>query len=224
MLAYAEKASEAFRERKVAGRQGTEKHDNLGLGEHDHSFIDTDESQDLDDYSEAWDFARCIRGDGTMYGIASGKKCRKGTDTTAPTKREAQRKTKKEKIQKRGETSLKRATAEKVLDQLKQEGKREKTAEQRRAKGDGFGRSRSEQLQVLIGKAQKNLDQLEARRNRVKDGSILAKRLDARINRLQGLMGRLQEGKQRLRDMAPQQKTEGFGKVPKWATEGRSLA
>jgi hypothetical protein len=57
---YAEKV----KEKKVKGRQGTEYADNHGLGEHDHSFLDNDESQDAQDYSEFadYDFGACLRG------------------------------------------------------------------------------------------------------------------------------------------------------------------
>jgi len=37
--------------------------DNLGVGENDHSFLDNDESQDAQDYTEfsGYDFGSCIR-------------------------------------------------------------------------------------------------------------------------------------------------------------------
>jgi hypothetical protein len=74
-----------YREKKVKGGQGSEYADNLGVGETDHSFIDTDGSQDADDYAEGgdtWDYTTCLRPDGTLYGIGGGK-CRKGTEVSA---------------------------------------------------------------------------------------------------------------------------------------------
>ena len=82
LLAYAERATEAFKEKRIAGKQGTEHAYNEGIGEHDHSFIDADESQDADDYSEHYDFTTCLRPNGTLYGIGGGK-CRKGTEVSA---------------------------------------------------------------------------------------------------------------------------------------------
>ena len=101
LLAYAEKASEAFRERKVKAHQGTEQHDNLGIGETDHSYIDNEESQDADDYSESWDFTTCIRSNGTFYGIAPGKRCRKGTETKGVSKEDKQREVIKKRVEKK---------------------------------------------------------------------------------------------------------------------------
>jgi hypothetical protein len=68
LVAYKEKT------KKVHGTQGTERHDNYGIGETDHTFIDNDESQDADDYTESYDFTTCLRPNGSRNGIASGKK------------------------------------------------------------------------------------------------------------------------------------------------------
>ena len=59
LAAYAEQV----KEKKVKGRQGTEYADNLGVGEHDHSFLDNDESKDAQDYNEfaGYDFGACLR-------------------------------------------------------------------------------------------------------------------------------------------------------------------
>ena len=94
LVAYREKT------KKVQATQGTEGHDNLGIGEEDHTFIDTDESQDADDYSECYDFTTCLRPNGSRYGIAPGKKCRKGTETKAVTKEEKTKEGLKRRIQK----------------------------------------------------------------------------------------------------------------------------
>ena len=59
LVAYAEKV----KERKVKAAQGSEYADNLGVGEHDHSSLDTDQSQNADDYAEfaGYDFGACVR-------------------------------------------------------------------------------------------------------------------------------------------------------------------
>ena len=59
LAAYAEQV----KQKRVKAGQGTEYADNLGVGEHDHSFLDTDESQDLKDYTEfaGYDFGACVR-------------------------------------------------------------------------------------------------------------------------------------------------------------------
>ena len=59
LAAYAEQV----KEKKVKGGQGTEYADNLGVGDNDHSFLDSEESQDTQDYNEfaGYDFGACIR-------------------------------------------------------------------------------------------------------------------------------------------------------------------
>lgn len=92
LLAYAEQIENRYREKAAAGGQGTEMHDNYGVGQNDKSFIEEKESQDPDDYkgtagkvkkalkqkgvlnhSEAagetgYDFTACVRNDGSVYG------------------------------------------------------------------------------------------------------------------------------------------------------------
>jgi hypothetical protein len=68
--AYAKQAEQAYKERRAAGTQGTESHDNYGVGDNDHSFIDNDESTDADDHAKRHDFTTCLRSNGTRYGIA----------------------------------------------------------------------------------------------------------------------------------------------------------
>lgn len=53
LAAYAEKV----KEKRVKAAKGSEWSDNAGVGEHDHSFLDNDESQDAADY----DFGACVR-------------------------------------------------------------------------------------------------------------------------------------------------------------------
>ena len=55
LLAYAEKV------KKVVSKQGTEQHSNYGISEEESSFIDSDESQDAEDYSQFYDYTTCIR-------------------------------------------------------------------------------------------------------------------------------------------------------------------
>ena len=59
LAAYAEQV----KQKRVKATQGTEHADNEGLGEHDHSFLDTGESQNLKDYTEfaGYDFGACVR-------------------------------------------------------------------------------------------------------------------------------------------------------------------
>ena len=94
LLAYAEKV------KKVVAKQGTERHTNFGISDEDSSFIDTGESQDADDYAEFYDFTTCIRSNGTLYGIAGGKKCRKGSETDSATKETRQQARLKAKVMK----------------------------------------------------------------------------------------------------------------------------
>lgn len=59
LAAYAEQVSK----KRVTSGQGKEYADNLGVGEHDHSFLDNDESQDAEYYAEFanYDFGACVR-------------------------------------------------------------------------------------------------------------------------------------------------------------------
>jgi len=94
LIAYKEKT------KKVPATQGTERHDNLGIGESDHSYIDNEESQNADDYTECYDFTTCLRPNGSRYGIAPGKKCRKGTEAKAESKDEKTKERLKRRIEK----------------------------------------------------------------------------------------------------------------------------
>jgi hypothetical protein len=220
-----------FKEKRVVAKQGTEQHSNLGISDEDHSFIDTDESQDADDYAEFYDYTTCIRADGTLYG--TGGKCRKGTEVSADAvaRLKQERKTpeqkRRETQRKKGERHLTRERAKEVLAGVQNEGKKEKERNQkafeRRAKGDGFARSRTEQIQVLVGKATESLDRLLERRRRVKKEGEYSKGLDARIARLRGTVGKLQAAKQRLQEQN-MPKGEGFGRIPAAYETGRGLA
>jgi len=167
LTAYAEQVK-AKRVKKVAG---TEYADNLGVGEHDHSYLDTDESQDKQDYSEfaTYDFTTCVRKDGTRYGTAG--KCRLGTQTDTEAKEE-----------------------------------------------------RESRLRETYGKAYLALDKLKQRRKKLKDGKKAAE-LDARVAKLQKVLRTVGKEHSKLREEnARNRKGENFGKLPQWATEGRSLA
>ena len=107
LLAYAEKV------KKVAAKQGAEWADTAGIGKADSTFIDTDESQDTDDYAEWYDFTTCIRSNGTLYGIAPGKKCRKGSETDSVSKEDKKRAQLKAKVLKAIEADPKVAYARK---------------------------------------------------------------------------------------------------------------
>lgn len=113
LLAYAEKV------KKVAAKQGGEWADNAGVGETDSTFIDTGESQDLNDYSEWYDFTTCLRSNGTLYGIAPGKKCRKGSETAEASKESKQRARLKAKVLKAIEKDPKVEWARKERDRRK---------------------------------------------------------------------------------------------------------
>jgi len=231
---YEELVQQDYREKKVAAVQGTEKHDNGGIGEVDSSFIDNDESQDADDYSECYDFTTCIRADGSLYGIRGGK-CRQGNeiDRASVEALRASRKPgpkarKAAAIQKRGERSLKQATAEKVLAGLQKEGKKEaqtkaRAEDRRRAKDPYTNRDRVGQIQGLVGKATRVIDRLQERRKRIKQETDYSRKLDARIARLKGAVAKLQKEKERLQKLNPP-KGEGFGRIPAAFETGRSLA
>jgi hypothetical protein len=221
IAAYEELVSTAYREKRVRAHQGTEQHDNHGIGETDHSFIDSEESQDAEDYSESWDFTACIRSDGTTYGIANGKKCRKGTETKVEPKQKPGQDKKREAIQKRGQKAVTKAKAEKVLSDLAKQGRTNKKAAERREKAGGG--NREEQVRRLGGKVYLAMDKLRQQVKRLKEGPR-KQRLLARIERLQALRQRLDKEQRRLREQAPKAKSEGWGKLPDWATEGRSLA
>lgn len=107
LLAYAEKV------KKVVAKQGTEWADAGGVGEEDHTYIDTDQSQDSDDYAEYYDYTTCIRSNGTLYGIAPGKKCRKGSETDPASKEDKKRSQLKAKVLRAIEADPKVAKARK---------------------------------------------------------------------------------------------------------------
>lgn len=75
---YAEKV----RAKQVkAAVQGTEVHDTNGVGPNDKTFLETDESQERENYTDhsewgEYDFTVCVRDNGTVYGTRG--KCRLG--------------------------------------------------------------------------------------------------------------------------------------------------
>ncbi len=213
IAAYEELVRTSYREKRVRAMQGTEHNDNYGVGETDHSFIDTNESQKAEDYNEAWDYTACIRADGSTYGIADGKKCRKGTETKVEPKAQAAKK-------KRGGSAVDRDKAKGILKGLGAQGDTGKKATERREKAGGG--NREEQVRRLGGKVFLAVDRLRQRAKRMKDGPQKRKVME-RIERLTALRQRLVKEQQRLRDQGAKPKSEGWGKLPGWATEGKGL-
>jgi hypothetical protein len=116
LAAYDELVRRDYKEKKVKGGQGTEYADNLGVGENDSSFIDEDQDGNSNEYSESWDFTTCIRSNGTRYGIAPGKKCRKGSETKGVSKEDKQREAIKRKVQKAIDSNPRMSYLKKALD------------------------------------------------------------------------------------------------------------
>ena len=222
---YQELVRQEYKEKRIAGKQGTEHADTAGIGENDHSYIDNDESQDADDYSETWDYTTCIRADGTLYGIGGGK-CRKGKEISADAvaRLKDERKTPKQKqregIRKRGETAVKKDRAEQILKGLQKEGARDKKATERRAE-KGKGNDREEQVRRVRAKAFLTIDRLRQKAKKLVAGPQKAK-IEARIARLQAVMERLDKTQKSLRDAKPKLK-DGFGNLPSWASTGKQL-
>lgn len=104
------------KQKRVGSAQGTEMMDNYGVSDTNHEFLDADESYDKDDYAECYDFTTCIRANGTLYGIAPGKKCRKGTETKAATKEEKTKQTIKNRIRKEVEGNQRIAYLKKAVE------------------------------------------------------------------------------------------------------------
>jgi hypothetical protein len=220
---FSESSLESYAElvkEKVKKVAGTEWADNDGIGDNDSSFIDTDESYAKEDYAESYDYAQCLRKDGTRYGIADGKKCRKGSETKAQPKVPSTKDKKREGIRKRGERAVTKAQAERVLEDLAKEGKVAKSATERRKK-EGKG-NREEQVRRLAGKVFVEMDKLRQRAKKMKEGPHKQRVLE-RIEGLKDLGGRLSKEHQRLREQAPKEKGEGFGKLPDWADAGKQL-
>lgn len=96
---YNDLVSHREKQKRVKSAQGTEMMDNFGVSDTDHDFLDADESMDADDYTEFFDYTTCIRSNGSRYGIAPGKKCRKGTEGEPATKEQKGQARLKKKIQ-----------------------------------------------------------------------------------------------------------------------------
>lgn len=222
---YEALVQQEYKEKQVKkATQGSEWADTGGVGPTDKSFLETGESQDPSNYSEwdSWSFTQCIRSNGTRYGIADGKKCRKGTETKVepkvPTAKEKQRSA----IQKRGAKAVTKSKAEKVLGELQKEGATAKKATERRAE-KGKVSDREEQVRQLRAKAFVTMDRLRQRAKRLTAGPR-KEQVEARIERLQKAVQRLDKEQGRLRDAKPKQKSEGFGRIPAIYETGRGLA
>jgi hypothetical protein len=168
LSAYTEQVRAKAKSERVKSAQGTEWADNLEVSDTNHDFLDK-QSYAKEDYSECYDFARCLRSDGSTYGTAG--KCRKGTQTDTTAKEE-----------------------------------------------------RESRLRETYGKAYLALDKLKQRRKRTKAGKK-AEELDSRIEKLGRVLKTVGAAQSKVREEnAKGKKRENFGKLPQWATEGRSLA
>lgn len=76
LLSYGQQAAQAFKEKRIAGKQGMEHADNEGIGENDHSFIDSEGSQDLDDYCEQYDYTACLKRSENICYSRDERECR----------------------------------------------------------------------------------------------------------------------------------------------------
>ena len=145
----------AEKQKKVRSAQGTEMMDNYGVSDTDHDFLDADESIDADDYAESWDFTTCIRSNGTLYGIAPGKKCRKGSETKSVTKEDKQREALKRKVQKEIESNPRMSYLKKAVEGRKNAiANRESFIKENKYPAANAG------IQKEIEKAKKELDDL----------------------------------------------------------------
>jgi hypothetical protein len=155
LAAYDELVRREYKEKKVKGGQGTEYADNLGVGENDSSFIDEDEGNNPNDYSESWDFTTCVRSNGSLYGIAPGKKCRKGSETKSVTKEDKQREALKRKVQKEIESNPRMSYLKKAVEGRKNAiAKRESFIKENKYPAANAG------IQKEIEKAKKELENL----------------------------------------------------------------
>jgi hypothetical protein len=83
---------------------------------------------------------------------------------------------------------------------------------------------RESRLRETYGKAYLTLERLKQRRKKFKSGKKAAE-LDSRIEKLGKVLLSVDKEHMKLREEnAKSRKTENFGKLPNWATEGRSLA
>ena len=184
------------------------------------------DSSNYSDFVEHYDFTTCIRTDGTLYGIADGKKCRKGKEISADAvaKLKEERKSPKQKqrdaIRKRGETAVKKDRAEAILKELQKEGAAAKKPTGNRAK-KRKGEDREEEIRKVRAKVYLEMDRLRQKAKRMVAGPQKEK-VQARIARLQTLLGRLDKAQQRERDAKPPM-GDGMGTLPDWAATGKQL-
>jgi hypothetical protein len=186
------------------------------------------QDNDSCNYSEwdDWSFTACIRTDGTLYGIANGKKCRKGKEISQEevAKLREERKSPKQKqrdaVRKRGEAAVRADRAEQILRDLQREGATAKKPTGNRAK-KRKGEDREEQIRKVRAKVYLEIDRLRQKAKRMVKGPQKEK-VEARIDRLQTLLGRLDKAQQKVRDSKPKM-GDNMGTLPAWANTGKQL-
>ena len=180
---------------------------------------------DSSNYNEHYDFTTCIKPNGQLYGISRGK-CRKGTEISkdAVAKLKEERKSPKQKqrdtVRKKGEAAVRADRAEAILKDLQKEGAAAKKPTGNRAKRERGG-DREEEIRQVRAKVYLTMDRLRQRAKRMVKGPQKEK-VEARIARLQTLMGRLDTAQQKARDAKPKMK-DGMGTLPGWAATGKQL-
>jgi len=204
LLAYAEKV------KKVLAKQGTEWADEGGVGEEDHSYIDTNESQDPANYVEFYDFTTCLRSNGSRYGIAPGKKCRKGTEIKTVTKEEKSREGLRRRVQMAIEKDL-------TIEWLRKERARRRNAvkqreafvkENRYPAANEEMRKEIERIQKEIAALTKNLQRQKRQiAKQIADGEVKESRLQ-RAGRLAATKARAEKVLADLKKERPETDTD----------------
>lgn len=210
---YAEKV----RAKQVkANVQGTEQFDTYGVGPNDKSFLETDESQERENYTDhsewgEYDFTVCVRDNGTVYGTRG--KCRLGKETSedqAALLRASNRKRSRGTL---GGSLKQRVTRDPEASHL---AKQLKDLEGERTKA-------RKRLSDAATNLEKNKGQEEARL-KYKKAQQEANTVFTKHEKVRSALNR------RVRDLALEQKSQNQASrkkamkdVPDWATEGKQL-